>query len=105
MVLQNDALAQIKNVAEKVIPKSRLYLFGSRAKSNFDTESDFDILIITQINYSYKEKAELKSKIRKTLASLRIPVDILIYSQAELWISQNQHGHIIRSVLNEMVAI
>ncbi|MBM3436650.1 MAG: nucleotidyltransferase domain-containing protein [Bacteroidetes bacterium] len=105
MAGQNKTLDQIKRVAIRVIPDSTLYLFGSRAKSNFDTNSDFDILIVTQTNYSLKEKAELKSKIRKSLAALRIPVDILINSQAERNVNQSLHGHIIRSLVKEMVAL
>lgn len=105
MAEQNDSLVLIKNVTEKLITDATLYLFGSRAKSDFDTRSDFDILIVTQVNYSQKEKADLRSKIRKNLALLRIPVDILIYSQTELKINQNLHGHIIRTVVKEMVEI
>jgi len=57
------------------------------------------------MNFSIKQKADYKSRIRKSLASLGIPVDILLNSEKEIQLLKNVPGHIIRSVTKEMIQL
>ena len=42
-----EVIERIKQVAERVLPKgSTLYLYGSRARGDFNAESDWDLLVL-----------------------------------------------------------
>lgn len=42
-----EVIDRIKQVAERVLPKgSTLYLYGSRARGDFNEESDWDLLVL-----------------------------------------------------------
>lgn len=105
MAIINKAFSQIKLVTETVIPESKVYLFGSRARLDNRTLSDYDILIVTKNNYSPVEKAGFKSSIRKLLAGFGIPVDILVNSEEEISIRKNLPGHIIKEVMKERIQL
>ncbi|WEU40193.1 MAG: nucleotidyltransferase domain-containing protein [Candidatus Odinarchaeum yellowstonii] len=62
----------------KKIKIDKIILFGSRARGEATKYSDWDILIIVDDNMNFNEKRELKKLIRKTLAELLIPVDIIV---------------------------
>ncbi len=79
----------IKNIVEETIKESgyhleKVVLFGSRAKGNFDEDSDWDLLIVIKEDITRKEKLDLFSKISKKLAKHLIPCDLLIRSRKEV---------------------
>lgn len=48
-------ISHIRQVAEKVLPKSStLYLYGSRARGNFHEDSDWDLLVL--LNKEQRDK-------------------------------------------------
>jgi len=55
---------RIRNIIEKVFIQSKvtlenIILFGSRAKRNFEEESDFDILVTMKNDINTEQKREL----------------------------------------------
>lgn len=101
----SNTLSIIKDTASKIIPNSRVLLFGSRARQDNNIDSDYDFLVITKDTVDIQKKRKLKSLIRKELAKYKIPADILIQSEKEIDVKKNITGHILKQVLQEGVAI
>lgn len=106
MVKDNsNSLSIIKEIISRIIPNSTVLLFGSRARNDNNNDSDYDFLIITEETMDIRKKRNLKSILRKELAILKIPTDILIQSEKEINTKKEITGHIIKQVLREAVAI
>jgi len=107
MMINNSAntLSIIKATAIKYIPEGRVLLFGSRAKNISNPDSDYDFLVITPNTFNIRKKRSIKSLIRKELAKLKIPVDILIQSESEINLKKQITGHIIKQVLKEGIVL
>ncbi len=80
-------------------------LFGSRARGDFRKDSDWDILIITERELSWRERLRLSGEIRKRLAKRGMPVDVLIISREKLERLKNDPGYIYRYALSEGIRV
>lgn len=105
MLKDNHTFEIIKNVIKQHFDWSEIFLFGSRAKGNANTLSDYDILIVVDIDIPTKEKLSLRTRIRKELLSNGIRTDILIQSRAEIEIKTKLKGHFIRSILPDCIEL
>ncbi|MGB8492236.1 MAG: nucleotidyltransferase domain-containing protein [Bacteroidales bacterium] len=101
----NQTVDVIKTTAKKYLPDAEVLLFGSRARKEERTESDFDILLITNNALTPKEKLPLRTKIRKALLLLGVRSDILIQSKSEVDQKKNLPGHIVRRILSEAIIL
>ncbi len=101
----SNSFSIIKDTANRFIPKSKILLFGSRAKENNSFDSDYDFLVITKNTIDIRTKRNLKALMRKELAKHKIPADILIQSEEEITSKKEITGHIIRQVLIDGVAL
>jgi hypothetical protein len=70
-----------------------------------DSESDYDILIITHKNLTPKQKMPYKTKIRKELLQSNIRSDILVQSHKEIEMKKKLPGHIIKTILNDSILL
>ena len=96
----------IKTTVLGLLPDARILLFGSRARGDYNKNSDFDILIITPQTFALEEKKDWKIKIKKALLkTLTIPVDILINSEKEIFSKKELPGHTIRWAMKEGIPI
>ena len=85
----NKYLADIKN---KVIPEifpEKIYLFGSYATNNYDSESDIDLFFVVNNNGSLRKT---QRKISSLLKDRLIPIDIIVYSQEKMESHKNIIG-------------
>ena len=103
-------IEKIKEVISGVLEAERIstfetYLFGSRARGDFSASSDYDIMIISKKKIAMTEKIKLFTKLRRALAKKKYNVDIVIKSTDEVNYYKNKIGHIVRSALNEGIAI
>ena len=105
METNKETLSIIRDTASRLIPDCKVLLFGSRARNENASDSDYDFLIITKNTIEIHRKRFLKSQLRKELAKYKIPADILIQSEAEIQIKKEITGHIIRQVIKEGIAI
>ena len=80
-------------------------LFGSRARKEAASDSDFDVLIITSLDLSPKQKLPLRTNIRKDLLKEGIRSDILIQSKKEVKKKRKLPGHIIKNILNDAILL
>jgi len=94
-----NTLSQMGILIKKII------LFGSRARSDFKINSDYDILIITENNFNIKEKMEISEKIRDELVKLRIPTDIIIKSEGEAEYYLDKIGSVTKEALKEGIPL
>ena len=100
-----EALSIIRNSVFNLFPDSRLLLFGSRARIENTTDSDYDFLIITKKAVDIRKKRFYKSILRKELAKYKIPADILIQSEEEVLQKKEITGHILKEVLKEGIVL
>ena len=102
----NDEIIEIiKKTSLDYLPDAEVLLFGSHARENASLESDYDILLITDVDLLPKEKLPIRTSIRKSLLSFGIRSDILIQSKSEVEKKKNLPGHIIRKIIRESIML
>jgi predicted nucleotidyltransferase len=78
-------IPKIVNELKKASPE-RIILFGSYAYGNPTSDSDLDIMVVSNDNTlpeSYKEKSEIYLKIAHLIDDIRseIPVDLIVHTK------------------------
>ncbi len=101
----NQTVNIIKTTAHEYLPDAEVLLFGSRARNEERSDSDYDILLITHQNLSPKEKIPLRTQIRKALLLIGIRSDIVIESKSEVEKKKNLPGHLVRRILREAILL
>jgi predicted nucleotidyltransferase len=105
METNREILELIKATVCKYLPDAEVLLFGSRARREATSDSDFDVLVVTSLDLTPKQKLPLKTKIRKDLLTKGIRSDILIQSKIEVKKKRKLPGHIIKNILNEAILL
>jgi predicted nucleotidyltransferase len=95
----------IKQTSREYLPDAEVLLFGSRARENASSDSDYDILLITNSELLPKDKLPIRTQIRKSLLAIGIRSDILIQSKSEIEKKKNLPGHIVRKILREAILL
>ncbi len=108
--MMRKELGQAKKVFEEELEKAgleliSLLLFGSRATGDFNQDSDWDFLLIIDQDLERKQKWELILKMKRKLAKLRIPNDIIIESEKRLGQKARDPGHIAHYALKQAAKI
>ncbi len=83
----------------------KILLFGSRARGTARHDSDWDFLVIVDKEMSFNEKWEIIDAIKLDLAKMGIPNDIIIKSEKEIELIQNDVGRISYYALKEGVEL
>jgi len=102
---QIDAVKIIRDSVDEFLPGCSILLFGSRARNDYNEDSDYDLMIVTENAHESKEIRLLKALIRKRLAQNKIPADIIIQSNSEIEINKKITGHIVRQILKEGIPL
>ncbi len=71
---KNEILRHIRNRVLSIYPNAEIYLYGSRARGDFSSDSDWDILILTNVKLPY----QLRNKIEDSLYDFAIDNDLII---------------------------
>jgi len=104
-----DSQAIYKTIRETVLanlPGSRVLLFGSRARGDWDRHSDYDLLVITQQTFTPREKIRLSTLLNHAInKALKIPVDLLVNSEEEVREKQELPGHVVRTAIREGIML
>lgn len=66
---------------EHGIQVKRILLFGSRARSDFKKDSDWDFFVIVDRELGFAEKWDIIDEIKRRLAKLAIPNDLIVSSE------------------------
>jgi len=105
MKTSDEIIGAIKKTAQEYLPDAEILLFGSHARENASIESDYDILLITNVELLPKEKLPIRTNIRKELLLIGIRSDILIQSISEVEKKKKLPGHIVRKILRESILL
>jgi uncharacterized protein len=99
-------LNTIKSTVNSFLPDSKVLLFGSRARGEANSQSDYDLLIVTTDTLAPRVKMNWENKIRKALVySLNLAFDVILQSQNEIDEKKNLAGHIVHYAMKEAVEI
>jgi predicted nucleotidyltransferase len=97
MITQAQIAAVVDRLAQAAKPE-RILLFGSHARGEANDESDLDLLVIeTEV----ADRAAEMVRLRRLLRPLRIPVDLLVYSRADIDRWGHQPGSALYWALRE----
>lgn len=105
MIQDNQIIDKIKVIARQYFPDAQVLLFGSRARNDFRSDSDYDILLVINENLSPEQKIPILTRIRKSLLQSEIRSDIIIQSKDEVEKNKKLPGHIIRNILKEAIVL
>lgn len=86
----------VRRIVEAVAPE-KIILFGSAARGEMEPDSDIDLLVIKECDHP----RELARLIRRRLADIEIPKDILVVRPATLEKHRETIGYIYRPALRE----
>src|ERR1035437_7891722 len=96
----------IKSIVHSFLPQAKVLLFGSRARGDNQSESDYDVIVITETSLHLKDKITWQGKLRKALIkSLHAPVDVLINSEEEIRKKRKLPGHVVQYAMEEGVVL
>ena len=84
---------------------NRIILFGSRARGDWERDSDWDLLIVVDRELTRNEKMELSHLIRKELAEEYIACDVIIKSEKEIEYYKDFFGTVTYEALKEGIEI
>ena len=92
-------VADIENIVRRILNENdinvtRIILFGSRARGNFDETSYWDVLVVIDRELAFPEKHSLITKIQRELAQEKIPNDIIIKSENQFREMKDLPGNI-----------
>ncbi len=91
-------LQHVINIIAKNYHPEKIILFGSYARGENNYDSDIDLLIIKESKLPrYKRVLE----IRKYLRGLKIPLDIIVYTKAEIEKWKNVKSTFVNNVMQE----
>jgi predicted nucleotidyltransferase len=103
---QQEIHKKIRNTVDSLLPGTRIVLFGSRARGDFDGGSDYDLLIITPAKYERREQMGWRTRLARALVhTLNASFDVLMNDQEELVANQQLLGHVVRSAMREGIDI
>ncbi|MCK4256338.1 nucleotidyltransferase domain-containing protein [candidate division WOR-3 bacterium] len=102
-MIKDENLMKIKEVIKNIFPDSRIILFGSRSKGKYDSQSDYDILVIVKQNLTIKEKRQYASVIRRQL--VEIPIDVIVKTEEDIIYYKDKIGSVTREAVLEGVSL
>ena len=93
---------EVEDAGLKII---NILLFGSRARGDYKEDSDWDFYVIVDRDIHFSEKREIARRIRRKLAELKIPNDIIIQSASIVERRKDDVGYLTYYVLKEGVGV
>ena len=103
MAAVTDRLLQqmVDDIVREVHPE-RIYLFGSRARGEAREDSDVDLLVVEDREFSPERSEHHEmARIGELLAHYPMAKDILVYSSAEVERRRNWLNHVVARALRE----
>lgn len=87
------------------IQVEQIFLFGSRARGTNQPDSDWDLYVLTDRELTFAVRQKLTTKIKRNLAQLRIPNDVLLKSSQKFHETKKYAGHLAYIVAQEGIPI
>ncbi|CAA9448426.1 MAG: hypothetical protein AVDCRST_MAG80-2003 [uncultured Rubrobacteraceae bacterium] len=83
----------VERIVERFDPL-RIILFGSLARGEMDYDSDIDLLVVFE-EVEWENKRELTVEIRRAIASIPVPIDVIVTDTDEI----RRRGHLVGPIL------
>jgi uncharacterized protein len=96
-----NILKQIGDSVRKIIPDAKVFLFGSRAGSDYTKESDWDILVISDTKIASGQKDEIRNILYNITLEKGAYFD-LIFSYKEEWENTGKYYSLQQSIGNNL---
>ena len=96
LVLDQNTLDDIIQRVVEVAQPQRIILFGSAARGAMTRHSDVDLLIVKEGG-----DADLRARIYEKLYGVRVAVDAILVSPADIERYKNSHALVIKPALQE----
>jgi predicted nucleotidyltransferase len=100
--LDDPNLKIIRQVVEKLLPGCKMYLFGSRARNTNRTDSDYDILMVTEYWMPQEKLDPIRIMMRFRFAQFGLNVSTIIYSASEIRVRSKIKGHTINNIMPDL---
>jgi len=100
---QQELVYKVKESIRKLDPRARVILFGSRARGDSKTNSDWDFLIISSLQVNEKIKRQFRTGLIDTELEAEEVISTIIYSKNE-W-NDYQFTPLYRNIAKEGVEI
>jgi len=104
MLPQQNILANISSRVHDIIPDAQVLLYGSRARGDWNEESDWDVLILTNQDVN----RSLKDAIWDSVFPLSIEISSFISPlivQKDAWENYRGYYSLKKTISNELIAI
>ena len=90
---------------DRGIPVESILLFGSRARGDFQPDSDWDFLVIVHLDLDFHSKVKIVTAIRRRLAAIHASSDIFVKSSERISKERGNVGVVTYYALKEGVAV
>jgi predicted nucleotidyltransferase len=105
-----NTLDQAKAIITEELEKAgfkvlRILLFGSRARGDARSDSDWDFFVVVDRECGFREMQDIISRISWRLATIEIYADVIVESQKTVEQRKNNTGFLTYYVLKEGIAI
>lgn len=87
----------------KSITIKQMFLFGSQARQNAGSDSDWDFLVSVADELGFMEKSKISTSIQRKLAAKHLSADIIIKSELKMNQERNNVGVITYYALKDGV--
>ena len=103
----SERLATVINEALSAhgVRAEQIFLFGSQARGTARPDSDWDLYVIVDRDLTFADRRLLTTEIKRELARLRIPNDVLLKSSKQFQAAKVYPGHIAYTVAQEGVPL
>ena len=110
MVVAEESLQRAVQVVKSVLEHHRvrvvqIFLFGSRARGDADPGSDWDLFVLVENDLTFPQRRRLITEIKRKLARLRIPNDIVLKSSRSFHRTKSYPGHLAYDVGREGIPL
>lgn len=102
-MIQQELVYKVKESIQKLDPRARVILFGSRARGDSKTNSDWDFLIISSLQVNEKIKRQFRTGLIDTELEAEEVISTIIYSKND-W-NDYQFTPLYRNIAKEGVEI
>ena len=109
-VTKHPVLQEILGVVREILQRhglqpAQIYLFGSRARGAAGEDNDWDLMILVEEELTLKARRKLIVEIKRVLARLGIPNDVLIQSTRSFRTYRRYPGHLDYEIYKEGVPL
>lgn len=102
--LKNILPEKIKEYVKEIDPQSEVILFGSRARGDARTDSDWDILILTDGAATLKTEQVFRHKLFDLELKYGQAISTFVYSKSE-WYSHGRTTPLLLNIKKEGIRI